>query len=55
MDKQSVFIDTSGFYALLTSDDVNHKKSTQWLSAFIDSNKIAFTSDYIIDETLKIT
>ena len=54
MDKQSVFIDTSGFYALLTSDDVNHKKSNQWLLTFIDSNNIAFTSDYIIDETLTL-
>ena len=52
--KQSIFIDTSGFFAIFDKKDSNHQKAVDWLSDFSKSNTFAYTSDYIIDETLTL-
>ena len=51
MNKNSIFIDTGGFYSLLVSNDSYHKSAI----AIVSSQKNSFvTSDYVLDETLTL-
>lgn len=51
MASRKVFIDTSGFYALLVRNDIAHSKAVSWMQKFQESGHHAVTSDYVMDET----
>ncbi|MBI4843670.1 MAG: PIN domain-containing protein [Nitrospirae bacterium] len=45
-----IFIDTSAFFALLDSNDSNHKKAKNAWSSMLNPENILVTSDYILVE-----
>jgi len=49
--KNTKFIDTSGFYALLVKRDSSHKKATDILKNAAKEKTLFITTDYILDET----
>ena len=51
MAKPRVFVDTSGFYALLVRGDARHAQARRLLEDMRESGARAWTTDYIIDET----
>lgn len=46
-----VFIDSSGFFAMLASDDDRHAATTKVLAAARKRNRGFVTTDYVLDET----
>ena len=48
---RETFVDTSGFYALLATDDSQHKRAAAWLKQAEDLKIGAVTTDYVLDET----
>ena len=46
-----IFIDTSGFYALLVQKDDRHKEATRILKLAASKRRRFVTTDYVIDET----
>jgi predicted nucleic acid-binding protein len=50
-----VFVDTSGWYALLDRNDALHGKAVAQLSQMLRSRAPLVTSDYVVDETLTLT
>lgn len=46
-----VFVDTSGFYALLAARDPHHAKAAELLKEASASGTRFFTTDYVLDET----
>jgi predicted nucleic acid-binding protein len=46
-----IFVDTSGFFALLSSRDDTHKAASEILNKARQSKQVFVTSDYVIDET----
>ncbi len=46
-----IFIDTSGFYALLIQKDDRHKEATNILKSAATKRRGFVTTDYILDET----
>lgn len=46
-----IFVDTSGFYALLVKQDDRHERACQVLRSAADKRRRFFTTDYVIDET----
>lgn len=54
MESESIFIDTSAFYALMDRSDSNHEKARNlWLS-LLDEESHLKTTNYIIIETLAL-
>ena len=51
MGKSEVFLDTSGFYALLVKSDPFHPQAKEWMSKAARVQQRLLTSDYILDET----
>ena len=51
MAMPNVFVDTSGFFALLVQRDPAHKRAVQLVSEWQLVGRQTFTSDYIVDET----
>ena len=51
VNNKRLFIDTSGFYALLDKNDKNHSL----IETVINQFDIFFTSNYIIDELITLT
>jgi len=51
MSSRSLFIDTSGFFALLVREDAAHERAAEFLRGWQSTGKYAFTSDYVVDET----
>lgn len=49
--KPDVFVDTSGFYALLAAKDTHHVKAAALLKKAAASGTRFVTTDYILDET----
>jgi uncharacterized protein len=49
-----VFIDTSGFFALLSSHDPAHQAARRRVSHFARTRRQAVTTDYVIDETFSL-
>jgi len=49
-----LFIDTSGFYALLVRGDTAHSDASEIIGSLRDSRAGAITTDYIIDECLTL-
>lgn len=47
----SIFIDTSAFIAFLRQDDPDHDPANRLLQYIKDTHYLAFTTDYILDET----
>lgn len=48
---RDTFIDSSGFFALLCTDDARHKAAQVWLDDIRSRSGSAVTTDYILDET----
>ncbi len=48
---KTVFIDTSGFYALLVKSDTKHQKAAGILKRASKDKQHFITTDYILDET----
>jgi predicted nucleic acid-binding protein len=46
-----IFVDTSGFYALLVQRDPRHARAKATLAAAAESGGRFVTTDYILDET----
>ena len=53
MDRE-VFVDTSGFYALLVADDEQHRRADQILKRARQKSSRFVTSDYVLDETVTL-
>lgn len=51
MQPQKVFIDTSGFYALLVSNDDYHLRAKNFINDAREKKILLHTTDYILDET----
>ena len=49
--KDTVFIDTSGFYALLAKVDDKHQKAKEILYQAAQDKQRFVTTDYVLDET----
>ena len=47
-----VFVDTSGWVALLTANDTHHVRAATLFEHLRRSRSTLFTSDYILDETI---
>ena len=52
--KNTVFIDTSGFYALLVKDDDKHHKAKDIILEASKNRQYFMTTDYILDETVTL-
>lgn len=50
----NIFIDTSGFYALLVKRDNMHEKAKNILQHAVENKIIFTTTDYILDETVTL-
>jgi uncharacterized protein len=46
-----IFVDTSGFFSLLSPRDVSHKEAVEILKKAKQTNQLFVTTDYVIDET----
>jgi predicted nucleic acid-binding protein len=46
-----IFIDTSGFFAMLSSDDDRHGLAAKIVTAARKSKRGFVTTDYVLDET----
>lgn len=51
MAKTAVFLDTSGFYAWLSSDDAHHRQAVRF---FTTTNRPLVTTDWVIGETCNL-
>lgn len=51
MENETVFVDTSAFYALMDSSDKNHKEAARLWSRFLEEDSFTRTSNYVIVET----
>ncbi|MHB8338559.1 MAG: type II toxin-antitoxin system VapC family toxin [Ignavibacteriaceae bacterium] len=49
-----VFIDTWGWLVLGDNQERYHKKNLEWYSYFRQNGGIAYTSDYVLDETFTL-
>ena len=49
-----VFVDTSGFFALLSSRDPAHQAAREHMSHFARTRRQALTTDYVLDETFSL-
>jgi predicted nucleic acid-binding protein len=49
--KPEIFVDTSGFFSLLSSRDDAHREAVKLLDMARKTNQLFVTTDYIIDET----
>jgi hypothetical protein len=49
--RSEVFIDTSGFYALLAKEDDRHQQAVEYLQNAAESRMRFVTTDYVLDET----
>ncbi len=47
---RSVFVDTSGWYALIDRNDALHKKARTTLQALVEKRVPLTTTDYVVDE-----
>ena len=54
MSKDRIFIDTSGFYALLVSNDIHHHKAVKVLKELTSKSCEFITTDYILDESVTL-
>ncbi|HAJ79341.1 MAG TPA: hypothetical protein DCO75_06180 [Fibrobacteres bacterium] len=49
--KPEIFVDTSGFFSLLSPQDISHKDAVEILKKAKRTNQLFVTTDYVIDET----
>ena len=52
--RAEVFIDTSGFFALLSTTDPAHRDACLQMSRFAQARKRALTTDHVLDETFTL-
>jgi len=52
--EREIFVDTSGFYALLVSGDEQHRRAGQILKRAREKRSGFVTSDYVLDETITL-
>ena len=52
--EREVFVDTSGFYALLVAGDEQHQRAEQLLKRARQKRSRFVTSDYVLDETMTL-
>ena len=48
---REIFVDTSGFYALLVRKDTEHKRAAAWIDTLRSQRRAVVTTDYVLDET----
>jgi len=51
MSSGKVFIDTSGFFALLSKDDAAHQRCAEWMATARALRTAFVTSDHVLSET----
>ena len=51
---KTIFIDTGGFYALLSRQDSSHVKANEILHRLAKDKQRAITTDYVLDETVTL-
>ena len=51
MAAEPLFIDTGGFYALVSPESQSHKLAVELMQAAAQERRRAVTTDYILDET----
>jgi len=49
--RHNVFVDTGGWYAVVSQDDRHHAAATRYHQQQIQNGARLLTSDYILDET----
>jgi predicted nucleic acid-binding protein len=49
-----IFVDTSGFFAMVVTEDDMHAKSVELLGRGMDDGQRFVTSDYVLDETASL-
>lgn len=49
-----LFIDTSGFFALLVKPDDRHREASALMDSCRRSARLAVTTDYVLDETVTL-
>jgi predicted nucleic acid-binding protein len=54
MASDTIFLDTSGFFAILSPRDDTHAIAIEFLKSAKQSKRSFITSDYIIDETVTL-
>jgi predicted nucleic acid-binding protein len=54
MESETIFVDTSGFYALMDCSDNNFEKAAGLWKSFLERDFYIQTSNYIIVETLTL-
>ena len=47
-----IFVDTGGWYGVVSSEDRQHTVSVAYYRADVESRALLITSDYVLDETL---
>ncbi len=50
----SVFLDTSGLYALLDADDANHSRAAKTWSALLERDEELVTNNYVLVESFAL-
>ena len=50
----SIFVDTSGFYAVFDRDDANHEKAKTAWGKWLQSGETLVTNNYVLVETLAL-
>ncbi len=50
----SIFLDTSGFLAVLDSDDTHHVRASEAWKDMLSSDEILVTTNYVLVETLAL-
>ena len=51
MAAEPLFIDTGGFYALVSSESPSHPLAVELMRAAAEQKRRAITTDYVVDET----
>lgn len=51
---KAVFVDTSGFFALLCTRDPAHPDAKKRVAAFVRTRRRTVTTDYVLDETFSL-
>lgn len=50
----SVYIDTSAFYAIVDTSDLNHHAAASVWQGLLDRDEALFTSSYVVTETIAL-
>ena len=54
MESESIYVDTSAFYALMDRSDSNYKKAAALWASLLEKELYLYTGNYVIVETLAL-